>query len=263
MSAKRGLPKEGYRQMTSPTKTLFKKTYSIKETVCTIITDSSQAVKVAEETIAYHRKQLESYIRKHKGFLYSLNPLEIVDGPEIVRLMASASAEAGVGPMASVAGALADLAVEAMLVCGAKTAIVENGGEVAAVSETPLDIALLAGDSPLSGRIGFRIKNFPVGVATSSGVFGHALSFGEAEAVTVFAKSACLADAAATAVCNVVRGKNPSQAIKSGVEKAWSIEGVDGVFIVYKGKVALAGKIPKLIGIWKGGNSPRKKKNRV
>jgi ApbE superfamily uncharacterized protein (UPF0280 family) len=153
--------------------------------------------------------------------------------------------------MASVAGALADLAVEAMLSVGAKTAIIENGGEVAAVSETPVDVALLAGDSPLSGRLGFRIEKFPRGIATSSGVYGHALSFGEAESVTIFAGNASLADAAATAVCNVVRGSNVDQAIRKGVKKAFHIKEVEGIFIIYKGKVALAGNIPKLVYLQK------------
>lgn len=245
--------------MTSSAKTLVKKRFSLKETVCTIIADKHEALKVAEETIAYHREQLESYIETHADFLYTLKPLEIVDGPDVVRLMAWASAKAGVGPMASVAGVLADLAVEAMLSCGAKTAIVENGGEVAAVSETPIDVALLSGDSPLSGRLGFRVEKFPAGIATSSGVYGHALSFGKAEVVTIFAKNASLADAAATAVCNVVRGNNPNRAIKRGVEKALSIEDIEGVLIIYKGKVALAGEVPKLIGLWMGGGDPRQR----
>ncbi len=241
--------------MISSARNLVKRTFRMKETVCTIIADKYEAVKVAEETIAYHRKLLEFYIKTHAVFLHSLKPLEIDDEPEIVKLMASASAKAGVGPMASVAGALADLAVKVMLSCGAKTAIVENGGEVAAASsETPMDVALLAGDSPLSGRLGFRVENFPVGIATSSGVYGHALSLGEAEAVTVFAKNASLADAAATAICNVVRGKNSNHAIRKGVKKAWSIEGVKGVLIIYKGKVALAGEVPKLINLLEEGS---------
>ncbi len=239
--------------MIGSTKALFKKAFSIKETKCTIITDEPEAVKASKKTIIHHRKQLEFYIKKHPGFLYSLKPLKITDGPEIVKLMASASAKTGVGPMASVAGTLADLTVREMLAYGAKTAIVENGGEVSAVSETPIDVALLVGDSPLSGRMGFRIEEFPVGIATSSGVYGYALSFGEAEAVTVFAKNASLADAAATAICNVVRGENIDQAIKSGIEKAWSIEDVEGVLIIYRGKVALAGNVPKLVNLRKGG----------
>lgn len=251
------LPKEGDKLMIILTRNLIKKKFSINETVCTLIADKHEAIKVAEETILYHRKQLESYVKNHAEFLYSLKPLKIVNGPKVVRLMALASAKAGVGPMASVAGVLADLAVEAMIASGAKTAVVENGGEIAAISETPVDVALIAGDSPLSGRLGFRIEKFPVGVATSSGVYGHALSFGKAEAVTIFARNASLADAAATAVCNVVRGDNPDQAIRKGIKKAMSIKGVEGVLILYKGKVALAGEIPKIINILKEGDAHR------
>jgi len=251
MFANYRLSKEGDTLKTSSVKALIRKRFSIKETACTVIADKKEAIKAAECAITHHHEQLESYIRTHEEFLYSLKPLKVVDGPRIVRLMASASAKAGVGPMASVAGALADLAVEAMLSVGAKTAIIENGGEVAAVSETPVDVALLAGDSPLSGRLGFRIEKFPRGIATSSGVYGHALSFGEAESVTIFAGNASLADAAATAVCNVVRGSDVDQAIRNGVKKAFHIKGVEGVFIIYKGKVALAGNIPKLVYLQK------------
>lgn len=238
-------------------KKLFKHTFSVKETKCTIITDKSELLKTAQKTIIHHRSQLESYIKTHPSFLYSLKPLEIDDGPEIVKLMASNSAKAGVGPMASVAGALSDIVVNEMLRCGARMVVVENGGEISAFSENAIDVALLTGDSPLSGKVGFRIEKFPMGIATSSGVYGHALSFGEAEAVTIFSKTACLADAAATAVCNVVKGEDPDNAIRSGIEKAQSIKGVEGVLIIYKGKVAFAGEIPRFISIVSGGLKPR------
>jgi ApbE superfamily uncharacterized protein (UPF0280 family) len=229
---------------------LVEKTISFKETRCTIISDKPEAVEAAEKTIIKHRKLLEAYIKTHPRFLYSLNPVDADDGPGVAKLMALVSAKVGVGPMAAVAGVLADLAVEAMLGCGAKMAVVENGGEISAASTTPIDVALLAGDSPLSGQIGFRVEKFPAGIATSSGVYGHALSFGEAEAVTVFSQKAGLADAAATAICNIVKG-DPDQAIRKGVEKALSIKNVRGVLIIYKGKVAFAGDIPKIISIVK------------
>jgi ApbE superfamily uncharacterized protein (UPF0280 family) len=248
--ANRGLSKEGVNQMISGVQGLIKKAISFKETRCTIISDKPEALEAAKKTIIKHRKMLEAYTKTHPSFLYSLNPVAADDGPEVAKLMASASAKAGVGPMAAVAGVLADLAVEAMLSFEPKMAVVENGGEVSATSKTPVDVALLAGDSPLSGRVGFRVEKFPVGIATSSGVYGHALSFGEAEAVTVFSEKAGLADAAATAICNIVKG-DPDQAIRKGLEKALSIEGVEGVLIIYKGKVALAGDIPKIISIVK------------
>lgn len=149
--------------------------------------------------------------------------------------------------MAAVAGVIADLAVSEMTREGCEVAVVEDGGEISAVSNRPVDVAVAAGDEPLSKRFGFRLTEFPIGVATSSGRFSHALSFGDAEAATVFCKNASLADGAATAVGNVVKGEDVEAAIKAGISKGLSIEGVEGVLIIYKGQVGTAGKIPQII----------------
>ena len=163
--------------------------------------------------------------------------------------MAVFAQKADVGPMAAVAGAIADLAVKDMLSAGCKVAVVEDGGEISANSNQPIDIAVAAGEEPLSKRFGFRLTEFPIGVATSSGRFSHATSFGDAEAVTVFCNNATLADSAATAICNIVKGEDVQAGIQKGVKKALSIEGVEGVFILYKGQVGTAGKIPQIIKI--------------
>lgn len=228
------------------TKKLLKNVFQHKETKCTILSDKEDAISKATSSIKYHREKLEKYIRNNPKFLYSLQPVPIENAPLIVRLMAEASEKAKVGPMAAVAGVLADLAVKDM---GSKVAVVENGGEVSAVSNRPINIALLAGDSPLSKQIGFRLRGFPVGVATSSGLFSHALSFGDAEAVTVFATNAGIADAVATAVGNLIKGDDHREAIERGINKALSIEGVRGVFILYKGIVGKAGQIPQIIKV--------------
>jgi ApbE superfamily uncharacterized protein (UPF0280 family) len=89
----------------------------------------------------------------------------------------------------------------------------------------------------------------PIGVATSSGRFSHALSFGDAEAATVFCENAGLADAVATTVGNVVKGENHQNAIQKGIDKALSIQGVHGVMILYRGFVGTAGKIPQIIKV--------------
>ncbi|MCJ7763410.1 UPF0280 family protein, partial [Candidatus Bathyarchaeota archaeon] len=112
-----------------------------------------------------------------------------------------------------------------------------------------VDVALAAGDAPLSKRFGFRLSDFPVGVATSSGRFSHALSFGDAEAATVFCRNAGLADAAATAVGTVVKGKDYNVAIEKGIEIAKSIQGVEGVLILYRGCVGTWGKMPQIIKV--------------
>jgi ApbE superfamily uncharacterized protein (UPF0280 family) len=163
--------------------------------------------------------------------------------------MAEAAQKADVGPMAAVAGALADLAVEDMKHSGCQVAVVENGGEIMVNSNQPIDVAVAAGEEPLSKRFGFRLTEFPIAVATSSGRFSHALSFGDAEAATVFCKNATLADAAATAVGNVVKGEDAQAGIQAGINKGSTIEGVEGIMIVYKGQVGTWGKIPQIIKV--------------
>jgi len=231
------------------TKNLFKQVFQFKETNCTIIADDESAINTAVLSIKYHRKQLEKYIQGHPKFLYSLRPVPVDNGPLIVRLMSEASEKANVGPMAAVAGVLADLAVKDMTLAGSEVAVVENGGEVSAISNRPIDIALSAGDSPLSRQIGFRLEEFPIGVATSSGLYSHALSFGDAEAVTVFAVNAGLADAVATAVGNLIKGDDCRGAIENGIKEALGIDGVRGVLILYRGIVGKAGKVPQLIKV--------------
>jgi ApbE superfamily uncharacterized protein (UPF0280 family) len=230
-------------------KSLFKRAFQHKESNCTIISDIESAIEKAVCSIKHHRRQLEEYIQKHPQFLHSFQPIPVDNGPKVVMLMAEASAKAGVGPMASVAGVLADLAVEELISVGCKVAVVENGGEVSAVSNQPIDIALGAGDSTLSREIGFRLKVFPVGVATSSGLYSHAFSFGKAEAVTVFGVDAGVADAAATAVANLIKGDDVHGVIRQGIDRALSINGVQGVFIFYRKVVGKAGKIPELIKV--------------
>jgi ApbE superfamily uncharacterized protein (UPF0280 family) len=228
---------------------LTKHVFELKETRCTIVSDKEEAIRAAVESIKCNRKELESYGQTNPRFIHSLQPVQVPSKPLVAKLMAEAAKKADVGPMAAVAGVIADLAVEFMVGLGCEVAVVENGGEISAVSNKPLNVALAAGDAELSRRFGFRLMDFPVGLATSSGVFSHALSFGDAEAATVFCGNAGLADAAATAVGNLVRGKDSETAIRSGIDKALSISGVEGVLILYKGFVGTAGKIPQIIKI--------------
>lgn len=231
------------------TENLFKENFTLKETQCAIISDKQQAIQIAIESIKRNRQELEIYIEANPKFLYTLKPSPVPEKPNVARLMALAAQEAEVGPMAAVAGAIADLAVEDMKHEGCEVALVEDGGEISAVSNRPVDVAVAVGEEPLSKNFGFRLTKFPIGVATSSGRFSHALSFGDAEAVTVFCKTGSLADAAATAVGNVVKGENAQAAIQSAIGMGLSIKGVEGVLIIYKGRVGMAGKIPQIIKI--------------
>jgi ApbE superfamily uncharacterized protein (UPF0280 family) len=224
----------------------------IKESDIFIKTDKAKAIRAAILIIKYHRKQLEDYIAKHPDFLTTLIPIKIEeDAPEVVKLMAEAAEITDVGPMAAVAGALADLGVKQMVKIGAKVAILEDGGEIAGISNIPINVGIYAGYSPLSGKIGFRLDldDFPIGIATSSGTVGHALSFGEADAATIITNNATLADAAATAVCNEVKGLDFEKSVQTGLERAESIDGVRAALII-RGKFAgMVGKLPQLLKI--------------
>ena len=228
---------------------LFKESFTLKESQCTIISDRQEAIETAKESITRNYRELELYVRANPKFLHTLTPIPVPQKPLVARLMAQAAQKAGVGPMAAVAGAIADLAVEDMKRTGCEVAVVEDGGEISADSNRPVDVAVAAGEEPLSRRFGFRLMEFPIGVATSSGRFSHALSFGDAEAATVFCRNAALADAAATAVGNVVKGEDVQVAIQAGISRGLAIEGVEGVLILYKGQVGTAGKIPQMIKI--------------
>jgi len=228
-------------------KKLFKQAFRYKESECTIVSDKKSGIETAKTSIKRNLELLEEYIKKNPRFLFSLAPVSVVDSPEVARLMAGASKKAKVGPMAAVAGVIADLAVKDMVDSGCKVAVVEDGGEAYAVSNQPIDVGFAAGHEPLSKEMGFRLKQFPVGVATSSGKFSHAFSFGDADAVTIFAVNAGLADAVATAVANLITGDNLEETIKKGVNAALSVEGVKGVFILYRELVGKGGKVPEMI----------------
>ncbi|MBS7246736.1 MAG: UPF0280 family protein [Candidatus Jordarchaeales archaeon] len=225
--------------------------YTLKESKIVVVTDSYEAVKEAVTALRNHRRLLEAYIRRHPAFLHSLEPLEVRgDAPEVAKRMAEAALKAGVGPMAAVAGALADLSVEAML-ARTRVAVVEDGGEVSANSEKPVTIGILAGRSSLSGKLAFQLlrEDMPLGVGTSSGTVGHALSFGVADAATVVAENAALADAAATAVGNAVKGDDPEKAVQAGLEVAEEIEGVRGALVIMGEYAGIVGRLPKIVRV--------------
>lgn len=224
----------------------------IGESSILVKTDLYEAAEVAFQSILGNRKKLQKYVEERPEFLHALEPTTIEQpAPEVVMRMSGAADAAKVGPMAAVAGALADLAAEEMMKKGARVAVVENGGEVSVRSDVKLDVAVYSGDSSLSGRLGFRIiqEDLPLGLATSSGTVGHALSFGCADSATIIAEDAALADAAATAVCNAVSAKDPNKSIRRGLRVADSIQGVRGALIVRGNRVGTVGRLPRLISI--------------
>jgi ApbE superfamily uncharacterized protein (UPF0280 family) len=140
---------------------LLRENFTLKEARCTIISDRQEAIQAAEESIKHNYQTLELYVRANPKFLYTLTPIAVPEKPLVAKLMTQAAKIAGVGPMAAVAGVIADLAVEDMKRIGCEVAVVEDGGEISAVSNRPVDVAVAAGEEPLSKRFGFRLHRVP------------------------------------------------------------------------------------------------------
>ncbi len=228
-----------------------------KESDVTIISDSDLAILRAKHAFYYHRGILEQFISQNNEFLTSFSPISVDSKEKVIKLMIEASYLCDVGPMAAVAGAIADLMLEVMKndkdddIIPAKIALVENGGEIAINSEKPMKVALYAGHNELNLNLGFIIekKDCPIGIGTSSATIGHAFSFGQADAVTIFAENATIADAVATMVANLVKGDDIEQSIKNGLDMVDDLVGVKGVIISRENKIGKTGIIPKMIKI--------------
>ena len=222
--------------------------YRIRETHGVIITDYSRAIDAALLSIREERENLIDYLDSYPFFEYSLESMGVIDYPRVVHLMSRVSDAVGVGPMAAIAGVLADLAAERMIEHGAKVAVVENGGEASLYSDRPLVVSVGAGECCLSNRIGFNVVDFPCGVATSSGRYSHAFSEGDADSVTVFGVNAGLADAVATMAANKVMGEAGLD-VMAGVKSALSFEGVYGVLVIRDQRVSIGGRLPQIVSI--------------
>ena len=236
---------------------IYKCHFLEKESDVTLISESKAAIKKAKEILIKNRIILEKYINKNDKFLTSFSPIKVKTEYEIINLMSEASVTCDVGPMAAVAGALADLMLRVMKegdekdFTPAKVALVENGGEIAVDSEENMKIALYAGLNELNLNIGFMIekKNCPIGIGTSSATIGHAISLGQADAVTIFARTATLADCAATRIANLVKGSDVEKSIKNALDAVEDIAGVFGAFISRDNKIGQVGTLPKIFKI--------------
>ncbi len=196
----------------------------------------------ASAIVSALRGDLEAYVGAHPRFAESFVPVEVeADAPEIVRAMAAAGLAAGVGPMASVAGAVAERVARGLAAHSAEV-LVENGGDLYVVGRTPRRVLLLAGTSPLSGRLAIDLsaESLPCAVCTSSGKVGHSVSLGAAHAVTVLAGSGEIADAAATAAGNLVHGPED---IERALERALAVAGVRGAVVIAGDSVGALGDV--------------------
>jgi ApbE superfamily uncharacterized protein (UPF0280 family) len=199
--------------------------------------------------IVRQRQILEEYIERHPDFRVSFEPLELLsDAPEVAKRMARAARLVGVGPMAAVAGAMAQCAGQAGLEAGAEEAIVENGGDIFLRTAEPVIIGLGTGTAELTDKLAFSLQpnDTPISICSSSGLMGHSKSLGQCNLATAVAKDAALADAAATQAANFVK---TIEDVDSTLERIAAIEGIEGVMIIKNDRVGLAGKLPPLVKI--------------
>jgi hypothetical protein len=214
---------------------------AVKETDLWVLAVRDFSAEV-REIVIQERQQLEAYIAGHPGFLTTLVPWPADPfAPSVVREMIEAAAAAGVGPMAAVAGALA-ARVGRQLAPLSPEVIVENGGDIFLAIEQTATVALFAGRSPLSHRVGLHLDPSlsPLGVCTSSASVGHSLSLGRADAACVLAGSAALADAAATALGNRVQGPDT---IAPALEWAAALPGILGAVVIVGEKLGAWGQV--------------------
>ncbi|MBF0259102.1 MAG: UPF0280 family protein [Desulfamplus sp.] len=230
---------------------------TVKETDLHIQAESDLS-QIALRTVMKQRGFVEAYMQLNPEFRTSLIPLKptLPALPQIIIDMIDAGKKAGVGPMAAIAGAIAEQTGMALMEYSTEV-IVENGGDIFFKTNSDMIFSIFAGKSPLSMKVGVRITpritemksldtdNRFVGkrvmaLCTSSGTVGHSMSFGKADAATVISSSCTLADATATALGNIVKQDCD---IEKAIEVGQQIPGVEGIIIIKGKKLGAWGNI--------------------
>jgi len=191
---------------------LVKFRVTLKETDL-LISAEKDLTREALAVVWKYRNQIEKYIAQDPHFQESLVPYSVDRlAPPIVKEMAAAGREAGVGPMAAVAGAMAEF-VGRDLMDQSPQVIVENGGDIFLATKVKRKISIFTEKKSLPSYVDFWIDpgKTPLGICTSSGTEGPSFSFGRADAVMVISSSAAIADAMATAAGNRVHSRKDIQ----------------------------------------------------
>jgi ApbE superfamily uncharacterized protein (UPF0280 family) len=213
-----------------------------KESDLFIATDKQVEKTLLQDILQNYYSEIEKYIKKNQNFLTSLSPLEQDENaPAIVKDMIDCSNITGIGPFASVAGAIA-LYVGREILKYAGEVIIENGGDIFLKINENKRVGIYLGERFETDTIKLKLKkrDYPFGIASSSAYLGHSLNFGNADLVTVIAKDAILADGFATALSNQVKKEND---IKDIFARAKDNPFLEGLLVAFEGKLFLWGGI--------------------
>ncbi|MDR0900084.1 MAG: UPF0280 family protein [Methanobrevibacter sp.] len=235
---------------------MFNAKIEINESKLKIVSDIN--TDFLEDYILNERNQLNSYCKRNSYFFKSHTPVEVEEGPKIAKIMSKSGEIAKIGPMGAVAGTISELCLDQLIAKGSSYSLINNGGDIAFINKNKdknIICGIYAGNSAISGKIAFKFKksNKSYGVCTSSGTVGYSFSYGKADAVSIIANKASIADALATSIGNAVQGKKEEIAIEKGLEKAKEFKKhfIGGIIIV-NNSIGTIGKIPELIAIEKG-----------
>jgi ApbE superfamily uncharacterized protein (UPF0280 family) len=222
---------------------MIRERFHFRETFANILADDPDHIAAAKAGILAARQVLESYIARDPFFAATFEPYDPDSDERLIVRMAEATRKAGVGPMAAVAGSIAWAGVEAMQEAGATFGVIDNGGDIALVADRPVRVGVHAGGAALSNRIAFVVppQEKILGICTSSATVGPSVSFGIADAVTIFSRDVALSDAWATAVCNEIRPDD-----RSVLDRVDPAE-VDGIFVIMGDVTIPWGELPPLV----------------
>ncbi len=230
----------GYRKSVNP-KGLISFQVVVKQTDLWI-SASCELSKEARDLVLEYRAQLETYISQYPAFRSTLVPWpKDPFAPPIVKEMILASRQLGVGPMACVAGAIAQRVGEGLLEWTSEV-VVENGGDIYANAKRDLTVALHSANRHIGSRIGIKVdgRRMPISICSSSATLGHSYSEGSADLVTVLAGSGAYADGAATAICNMIKTPGDLQNLDAVIV---SFEQVLGVLATMGKTIACCGDL--------------------
>lgn len=222
---------------------MIRERFFFRETIATILADEPAHIRAAKGGILAARQALERYIATDPFFQTTFEPYKPDSEEPVLVRMARAASKANVGPMAAVAGAIAWAGVDAMAERGAAFGVIDNGGDIALISNRAVRVGVHAGTAALSDRVAFVVppQDRILGICTSSATVGPSISFGVADAVTVFSHDVALADAWATAICNQIRVDDMS------VLSYLNPDDVTGVFVVLDDHTECWGNLPPLV----------------
>jgi len=222
---------------------MIRERFSYRQTFAVILADTPEHIEAAKAGMLEARQVLEAYIARDPFFSTTFDPYTPGSDELIITRMADAARIAGVGPMAAVAGSIAWAGIEAMQDAGAMFGVIDNGGDIALISDRDVRVGVHAGDAMLSDRIAFVVppQDSVLGICTSSATVGPSISFGVSDAVTVFSRNVALADAWATSVCNQIRADDLS------VLDQINPNDVRGIFVIIGERDFRWGMLPPIV----------------